>query len=79
MANYRSAWTQRVISVGLAVLGGVILWTVFMGDGPWIPYTGNIPDGPITIFLGGICLIFGVIGIIAPERTMPTGRGAPGE
>lgn len=79
MANYRSTRTQRIISVGLAVFGGAVLWTVFTGDVPLITYTGNVPDGPITIFLGVICLIFGVIGIIAPERTMPTGGKVPGE
>jgi hypothetical protein len=74
MANYRSTRTQRIISVGLAVLGGVILWTVFVGDIPLIPYTGNIPDGPISIFMGVVLLFAGLRGIFYPESTIPTGR-----
>ncbi|WP_246989783.1 hypothetical protein [Halorientalis marina] len=72
MANYRSTRTQRIISVGLAVLGGVMLWTVFIRDIPMIPYTGTIPDGPISIFMGVLLLLTGLKGIFDPESTIPT-------
>ena len=79
MARYLSTGTHRIISVGLAVLGGAVLWTVFTGDVPLITYTGNVPDGLIMIFMGVLLLILGVIGIINPESTMPVSDGGGGE
>jgi hypothetical protein len=76
---YRSTRTQRIISVGMAVFGAAVFWTVYTGDIPWITYTGEVPDGPIMLFVGGIFLFTGLYGIYDPEATIPSEGSGGGD
>jgi len=53
----------------MAVIGGGILLAA---------YTGQGPDGRVALLIGGVCLLGGLYGVVAPERSLPKKTGGGG-
>lgn len=57
---------RRFLSVGIALLGAVILWNAYPPHGT---------DAFVPLFIGGILLLLGLVGVVDPSRTTPSGGG----